>query len=140
MKIKLGKLPNTTNVRITISLPEALKGKLDRYAQLHSQTWGQKVDAAALVPHILAQFLANDRAFRSSEKEAATSKLGTSTEFSLARPAQLFETSTAGIFAIGDVRCVSIERPARAPLVSITCIRRFAPRGAWCAGSARISV
>jgi hypothetical protein len=79
MKIKLGKLPNTTNVRITISLPEALKGKLDRYAQLHSQTWGQKVDAAALVPHILAQFLANDRAFRSSEKEATTSKLGTST-------------------------------------------------------------
>jgi len=79
MKIKLGKLPNTTNVRITISLPEALKGKLDRYAQLHSQTWGKKVDAAALVPHILAQFLANDRAFRSSEKEAATSKLGTST-------------------------------------------------------------
>jgi len=51
MKIKLGKLPNTTNVRITISLPEALKGKLDRYAQLHSQTWGQKVDAAALATH-----------------------------------------------------------------------------------------
>jgi hypothetical protein len=74
-----GKLPNTTNVRITISLPEALKGKLDRYAQLHSQTWGQKVDAAALVPYILAQFLANDRAFRRSEKEAATSKPGTST-------------------------------------------------------------
>ena len=44
MKIKLGKLPNTTNVRITISFPEALKGKLDLYAQLHSQTWEQKVE------------------------------------------------------------------------------------------------
>ncbi len=68
MKIKLGKLPNTTNVRITISLPEALKGKLDRYAQLHSQTWGQKVDAAALIPHVLAQFLNNDRAFKQAER------------------------------------------------------------------------
>jgi hypothetical protein len=71
MKIKLGKLPNTTNVRITISLPEALKGKLDRYAQLHSKTWGQTVDTPALVPHILAQFLANDRAFRQAERAAS---------------------------------------------------------------------
>src|SRR5450631_291743 len=51
---------------------------------------------------------------------------------SLTRPAQLFETSNPGIFAIGDVRCVSIERQARAPPVSITCIRRCAPRGALC--------
>jgi hypothetical protein len=68
MKIKLGKLPNNKNVRVTISLPEALKADLDRYAQLHTQTWNQKVDAATLVPHIVAQFLANDRAFRRSEK------------------------------------------------------------------------
>src|SRR5471032_3263738 len=46
---------------------------------------------------------------------------------SLTRPAQLFETSIPGIFAIGDVRRVSIERQARVPPVSITCIRRFAP-------------
>ena len=68
MKIKLGKLPNTTNTKITISLPSALKDQLDRYAQLHSQTWGQKVDAAALIPHILAQFLSNDRAFKQAER------------------------------------------------------------------------
>src|ERR1017187_603792 len=47
---------------------------------------------------------------------------------SLTRPAQLFETSIPGILAIGDVRCVSIERQARVPPVLITCIRRFAPR------------
>ena len=57
MKIKLGKLPNTGNVRITISLPATLKSQLDRYAELHSRTWEQKVDAVALVPYILAQFL-----------------------------------------------------------------------------------
>ena len=70
MKIKLGKLPNVSSVRITISLPATLKSRLDRYAQLHSQTWEQKVDAVALVPHILEQYLANDRAFRKSERAA----------------------------------------------------------------------
>jgi hypothetical protein len=68
MKIKLGKLPNTENIKITISLPATLKSQLDRYAELHSRTWEQKVDAAALVPHILAQFLSNDRAFRQAER------------------------------------------------------------------------
>jgi hypothetical protein len=68
MKIKLGKLPNTSTVKVTVTLPAALKAQLDRYAQLHSQTWDQKADAAALVPHIVAQFLANDRAFRKLER------------------------------------------------------------------------
>jgi hypothetical protein len=72
MKIKLGKLPNVRSVKITISVPEELKSQLDRYAQLHSQTWEQKVDAAALVPHIVAKFLANDPAFRKLERLAAS--------------------------------------------------------------------
>lgn len=73
MKLKLGKLPSTNTIRITVALSEVLKGQLDRYAQLHSQTWHQTVDAAALIPHILAQFLANDRAFSKLEKEAQLS-------------------------------------------------------------------
>jgi hypothetical protein len=68
MKIKLGKLPNTGNVSITISLPAILKSPLDRYAELHSRTREQKVDAEALVPHILAHFLSNDRAFKQAER------------------------------------------------------------------------
>ena len=79
MKIKLGKLPNTSTVKVTVSFAASLKAQLDRYAQLHSQTWEQKVDAAALVPHIVAQFLANDRAFRIMERtsvsESGDSKL-----------------------------------------------------------------
>ena len=43
MKIKLEKLPNTGGVRMTISLPATLKSQLDRYAELHSRTWEQKV-------------------------------------------------------------------------------------------------
>jgi hypothetical protein len=68
MKIKLGKLPNTQNVRMTISLPATLKSQLERYAELHSRTWEQKVDATAIVPHILTQFLDSDREFQRSER------------------------------------------------------------------------
>jgi hypothetical protein len=79
VRIKLGKLPNTSTVKVTLFLTVSLKAQLDRYAQLHSQTWEQKVDAAALVPHIVAQFLANDRAFRKMERtsvsESGDSKL-----------------------------------------------------------------
>jgi len=53
---------------MSISIPEALKSQMDRYAQLHSQTWGQQVDAAALIPYIVETFLANDRVFRKLEK------------------------------------------------------------------------
>jgi hypothetical protein len=68
MKLKLGKLPSTSVVKMTIALPAVLKAQLDRYARLHSQTWEQQVDTATLIPHIVAQFLANDRAFQKLER------------------------------------------------------------------------
>jgi hypothetical protein len=51
-------------VKLTISLPAALKTDLDRYAQLHSQTWGEETDAIELIPHMLEAFIARDRGFR----------------------------------------------------------------------------
>jgi hypothetical protein len=78
MKLKLGKIPNMGNVRITISLPAILKSQLDRYAELHSQTCEQEVDATAFVPHIIAQFLAHDRAFKKKAERTAESKSGDS--------------------------------------------------------------
>lgn len=72
MKIKLGKLPSTTTVKMTISIPETLKGQLERYAELYSQTWGTQADAISLVPHILERFLATDAAFRKSEHRFRT--------------------------------------------------------------------
>jgi hypothetical protein len=51
-------------VKLAITLPIQLKEQLDRYAAVHSQTWGEPVDAATLIPHMLAQFVARDHAFR----------------------------------------------------------------------------
>lgn len=36
----------------------------DLYATLHAQTYGEAVDAMALVPHMLEAFMARDRGFR----------------------------------------------------------------------------
>jgi hypothetical protein len=67
----LGKLPNNKSVRVSITLTATLKAQLEHYAALHFETYEQKVDPAALIPHIVEQYLANDRAFRKREKELA---------------------------------------------------------------------
>lgn len=63
-KLRLGPLPKTEPVKLTIILSAELKATLDRYAVLHAQTYGERVDAAALVPHMLEGFMARDRGFR----------------------------------------------------------------------------
>lgn len=63
-KLRLGPLPKTETVRFTFNCTKALQADLERYASLHAQTWGEPVDAATLVPHMLEAFMARDREFR----------------------------------------------------------------------------
>lgn len=72
--LRLGPLPKTETVKLTISLTVELKAQLDRYAELHSQTWGDAVDATALVPHMLEAFMARDRGFRQSSRRSAAAR------------------------------------------------------------------
>ncbi|PQA50127.1 DUF2274 domain-containing protein [Amnimonas aquatica] len=66
--LRLGPLPKTEAVKLTIMLTTELKQQLDRYAELHSQTWGDAVDATALIPHMLEAFMARDRGFKKSAR------------------------------------------------------------------------
>lgn len=63
-KLRLGPLPKTESVKLTFACPAELKAELDRYAALHAQTYGETVDAATLIPHMLEAFMAGDRGFR----------------------------------------------------------------------------
>ncbi|OYY79846.1 MAG: hypothetical protein B7Y33_04745 [Hydrogenophilales bacterium 16-62-9] len=63
-KLRLGPLPKTSAVKVTIALTAALKADLERYAALHAQTYGEPVDATTLIPHMLEAFMARDRGFR----------------------------------------------------------------------------
>ena len=68
-KLRLGPIPKTDTVKLTVTVSAALKSDLDRYADLHARTWGDKVDAAILIPHMLEAFVARDRAFRKTRTE-----------------------------------------------------------------------
>ncbi|SIR70954.1 DUF2274 domain-containing protein [Pseudacidovorax sp. RU35E] len=62
-KLRLGPLPKNESVKLTFSCPVALKNDLERYAVLHAQTYGETVDAVALIPHMLKAFIRRDRTF-----------------------------------------------------------------------------
>jgi hypothetical protein len=73
-KLRLGPIPKNDTVKLTITLHVALKADLDRYADLHSKTWGASVDAVKLIPHMLETFIARDRGFRRVTHETQTSR------------------------------------------------------------------
>lgn len=64
-KLRLGSLPKTKIIKATFACSASLKADLDRYATLHAQAYGEAVDAATLVPHMLAASIARDRGFSS---------------------------------------------------------------------------
>ncbi len=72
MKLRLGPLPRTETVKLTIALPVVLKEQLDRYAELHSSAWNEPVDAASLIPHMLSEFIEHDRGFKRLLKRSRT--------------------------------------------------------------------
>ena len=70
-KLRLGPLPKTETVKLTVTLSIELKTMLDRYADLHAQAWSEPVDVPTLIPYMLAAFMERDRGF-----EALRSKPG----------------------------------------------------------------
>ena len=74
-KLRLGPLPRLESTKLTFTCPASLKIQLDQYAALHAQAYGETVDAATLIPHMLEAFMAGDRGFR---RGGAQSKASTS--------------------------------------------------------------
>jgi hypothetical protein len=62
-KLRLGPLPKTETVKLTFTCTVVLKAELERYAAMHSQAYGEPVDALTLIPHMLETFMARDRGF-----------------------------------------------------------------------------
>lgn len=78
--LRLGRLPRTEFAKVTISVPVDVKAALDRYAELHSQLHGEKVDAAALIPHMLAAFIERDRGYKFMTSKSRQRNHGTVSE------------------------------------------------------------
>lgn len=75
-KLRLGPLPRHDMTKLTFHCPVILKADLDRYAQLHSQTYGEAVDTATLIPYMLEAFMAGDRGFRKLPDKRSQPKEG----------------------------------------------------------------
>ena len=63
-KLRLGPVPKAQPVKLTITLSAELKATLDRYAEVHSQSNGEKNDVERLIPFMLEAFIASDREFK----------------------------------------------------------------------------
>ena len=70
-KLRLGPIPRPDIVRVTVAIPAPLKENLDRYAELYAATYGEQADAVALIPHMLASFMAGDRGFKKARQSSA---------------------------------------------------------------------
>jgi len=70
-KLRLGPLPRTETVKLTIALTTSLKADLERYAALHAQAYGEPVDAVTLIPHMLESFVMRDRGFKALKVKAS---------------------------------------------------------------------
>lgn len=66
-QLRLGPLPKVVMTKVTFACPDTLKTELDRYATLHAQVHGEPVDATALIPHMLAAFMEQDRVFNATQ-------------------------------------------------------------------------
>jgi hypothetical protein len=62
--IKLGKLPDRTPVKLTISVSPDLKKALDDYCALYGEIYRQQESIPNLIPAMLAAFLDSDREFK----------------------------------------------------------------------------
>ena len=77
-KLRLGPLPKTESVKLTIALTTALKANLERYATLHAQAYGEPADAVTLIPHMLESFMMRDRGFKALKAKVPRLHLGES--------------------------------------------------------------
>lgn len=68
MTLKLGKLPDKTPVKLTLSLEPALHARLADYARLYEATYGAPARIEDLAPEMLSRFLDGDRAFRRARR------------------------------------------------------------------------
>lgn len=62
-ELKLGKLPDRTPVKLTISVLPELHQALADYAALYASTYGREEPIAELIPAMLSAFLESDRSF-----------------------------------------------------------------------------
>lgn len=66
--IRIAKLPDLTPIKMSISVEPEVHKMLEDYAKIYSATYSETVKPAALVPSMIAAFLATDNGFKRARK------------------------------------------------------------------------
>lgn len=72
--LRIGKLPDLTPIKITISLDRVVHEMLEDYARIYDESYGEAVKPAELVPSMIAGFLSTDNGFKRARKALVSSK------------------------------------------------------------------
>ena len=71
--LRIGKLPDLTPVKLTVSLEPEVHQMLEDYARIYGDSYGETVKPAELVPSMIAGFLATDNGFKRARKALVSS-------------------------------------------------------------------
>jgi len=66
--LRIGKLPDLTPVKLTVSLDREVHQMLEDYARIYGESYGEAVKPAELIPSMIAGFLASDNGFKRARK------------------------------------------------------------------------
>ena len=69
--LKLAKLQEHKPVKVPVTLPFELNQDLEAYAAIYEKAYGEKQSIGALIPSMLAGFLASDAGFKKAKRELA---------------------------------------------------------------------
>jgi hypothetical protein len=67
-RLKLGRIPDRTPIKLAITITPDLKEQLDAYAEAYGAAYGQQEKIEELIPFMLQSFIDGDRGFARSRK------------------------------------------------------------------------
>lgn len=70
--LKIGKLPDTTPVKLSVSVPPDLQADLENYAAVYADAYGENAKVTDLIPSMLSSFMASDSNFKKARKALVT--------------------------------------------------------------------
>ena len=71
--LRIGRLPDRTPVKLSLSIDPSLRSDLEDYAAVYAEAFGDRPGIEALVPVMLEAFLAFDTGFRRARRQLQTS-------------------------------------------------------------------
>jgi len=68
--LKIGPLPDRTQVKLILLIDPALRAELEAYAAVYAEAHGERPGVEALAPVMLEAFMASDSGFRKARRQS----------------------------------------------------------------------